>query len=61
MARSVGNDELPPGRREVAISNIDGDSLLAFGAQAIGEQRKVDLARRRSAFALDRTYLVFVD
>ena len=48
-------------RREVAIGDVDGDALLALGAQAVGEQREIDLARRGGAFAFDRPHLVFVD
>ena len=34
---------------EVAVSDVDGDALLAFGAQTIGEQREVDGAGARFA------------
>ena len=44
MARRVGQNELALGRREIAIGDVDGDALLALGAQAVGEQRKIDLA-----------------
>ncbi len=55
----VGEDERPPGGREVAVGDIDGDALLTFGAQAVGEQRQVDVAV--AAFPtgpLDRRQLV---
>ena len=29
------------GRREVAVGDVDGDALLALGAEAVGEQREV--------------------
>ena len=38
------------GRREVAIGDVDGDALLALGAQAVGEQREIECAGR----AIDR-------
>ena len=37
----VGDDELAPRRGEVAVGDVDGDALLALGAQAVGEQREV--------------------
>jgi hypothetical protein len=37
----VGDDELALGRGEVAVGHVDGDALLALGAQAVGEQREV--------------------
>ena len=46
MPGRVGDDELALRRREVPIRDIDRDSLLAFGLQAVGEQREVDRARR---------------
>ena len=41
VARGVGDDELAAGRREVAVGHIDGDALLALGAQTVGQQRQV--------------------
>jgi hypothetical protein len=61
VARSIRDDELAVCGREVAIGNIDGDALLAFGAQAISQQRKVQHAGRGRAFAFDSAYLVVVD
>ncbi len=29
---------------EIAIGDVDGDALLTLGAQAVGEQREIDLA-----------------
>jgi hypothetical protein len=40
----VGDDELAARRREVAIGDVDGDALLALGAQAVGEVGEIDLA-----------------
>ena len=42
----VGEDELALLRREVAVGDVDGDALLTLGAQAVGEEREVDLAVR---------------
>ena len=41
VARCIGDDELAFGRREIAVRHIDGDALLAFGAQSIGQQTEV--------------------
>jgi hypothetical protein len=46
VARRVGDDELAPRRREVAVGDVDGDALLALGFEAVGEQREVELGRR---------------
>ena len=45
----VGDDELAPRGGEVAVGDVDRDALLPLGAQAVGEQREVDVARRRAA------------
>jgi len=44
MPRRVGNDELALVGGKVAVGHINGDALLAFGAQAIGEEGEVNLA-----------------
>jgi hypothetical protein len=49
VAGGVGDDERPPRRGEVAVGDVDRDALLALGAQAVGQQREVDLAVRRAA------------
>ena len=41
VAGRVGDDELAPRRREVAVRDVDRDALLALGPQAVGEQREV--------------------
>ncbi len=51
VARGVGDDEFALGRCEVAVGDVDGDALLALGAQPVGHQREVGvvvaaLARR---------------
>ena len=52
VARRVGDDELAPRSREVAIGDVDRDALLALGAQAVGQQRQVDLAVAAAAAGL---------
>ena len=44
MAGSVGDDELAVRGRKVAVGDIDGDSLLALGAESVGEICQIDLA-----------------
>jgi hypothetical protein len=44
VPRRVGEDEAAPWRGEVAVGDVDRDALLALGAQAIGEQRQVQVA-----------------
>ncbi len=41
VTRAVGDDELAPRSREVAIGDVDRDALLAFRDQAVGEQRQI--------------------
>ncbi len=48
VARGVGDDELPPGRREVAVGDVDGDALLPLGLEAVHEQGQVELAAGRA-------------
>ena len=47
MPGRVGDDELASRRGEIAVGDVDGDLLLTLGAQAVGEQSEVDVARRR--------------
>jgi hypothetical protein len=42
VAGRIGDDELAFRRGEIAIGDVDGDALLALGAQAVGEQREID-------------------
>jgi len=44
VAGGIGDDELATRGGEVAVGDVDGDALFAFGAQAIGEIGQVDLA-----------------
>jgi len=55
VPRGVGEDERATRRREVAIGDVDGDALLALGAEAVGEQCEVDrLVPLGGARPLDR-------
>ena len=49
MAGRIGDDELPPRRRKIAVGDVDGDLLLTLGLQSVDQERKVD--RRRPAGA----------
>ena len=41
VARGVGEHELARRRGEVPVGDVDRDALLAFGAQAVDQQRQV--------------------
>src|SRR5258706_4315751 len=56
MARGIGQDELALRGGEVAVRDVNGNALLAFGAQTIGQQREIDFA----AVAPDRIQLIFI-
>jgi hypothetical protein len=61
VSRRIREDEFAPRGREVAIRHVDGDALLAFRLQPVGEQREIDRARcsrRRRRF--HRSDLIFV-
>ena len=62
VAGRIGDDEFAPRGGEIAIGDVDRDSLLAFGAQAVREQRKIDQAGRAIDLALlHRSELIFVN
>ena len=62
VARGIGNDELSPLRREVAIRNVDGDSLLPLGAQSVCQLREVDRRLGGSPLRVgDGPYMIFID
>src|ERR1700681_302631 len=62
MARGVGDDEFPSRSGEVTIRNVDGDSLLALGAQTIRQKREINRSARAVNPALFHgSQLVFVD
>ena len=43
VAGGIGDDELAFWRGEIAIGDIDGDALFAFGLEAIGKQCQVHI------------------
>ena len=58
----VGEDVGPGGGREVPVGDVDGDALLALGAQAVGEQGQVGRVEAPvAAGPLDRRELVRED
>src|SRR5882762_3229596 len=62
MPRSVGDDKFAARGREIPVSHVDGDALLAFGPQTVGEQRKINRPRGAvDAALLHRGELIFVD
>ena len=62
VARRVGDDELASRRGEVAVGDVDGDALLAFGPQPVGEQGQVDVVvATLGTRALDGLHLVLED
>src|SRR2546426_116209 len=48
VSGSVGDDELAPGRGEIAVGDVDGDALLALRLEPVGEQRQVEEIGRAS-------------
>ena len=62
VAGGVGDDELAPGRREVAVGDVDGDALFPLGAQAVGQQGQVGVVLAPvPAGPLDRLQLIGED
>jgi hypothetical protein len=64
VARTVGDDEFAPARREVAIGHVDRDALLALRLEAVHQERQIDLAAGRAlalAVAAHRGELILVD
>jgi hypothetical protein len=41
VAGGVGDDELAARGGEIAVGDVDGDALLALGAEAVGEEREI--------------------
>src|ERR1700694_928489 len=52
MSRRVCQNEFAFGCGEVTIGNVDSDPLLAFRAQPVGQQRKIDFATADRLFEL---------
>ena len=62
VAGRVGKLEPAPRRDERAVRDVDRDPLLALGAEAVGEQREVDVAVAAAlARLLDVLHLVDED
>ena len=57
----VGDDELAPRGREVAVRDVDRDALLALGGEAVGEEREIERLPAPLRRALDRGELVGED
>jgi hypothetical protein len=58
----VGELEATARRHEAAVRDVDRDALLALGAQAVGEQREVDVVVAAAARGLlDVLHLVDED
>jgi hypothetical protein len=47
----IGDDEASPRRREIAISDVDRDALLALGGEAVDEKGIIDLRPLRAVAA----------
>src|SRR4051812_44948320 len=58
MARSISKNEFSLNGTEIPIRNIDGDALLPFSAQAIGEKSEFEVAAGSTLYCVQ---LVFVD
>ena len=43
MTGGIGDDELPLRRREVPVGDVNGDALLAFSSEPVGEERQIRL------------------
>ncbi|MDT4852754.1 hypothetical protein FQZ97_869960 [compost metagenome] len=64
MAGRISHDKLAARCREKAIGHINSDALLAFGFQAIDQQRKVEIVIRGAEFSavvLQRRKLILKD
>jgi len=61
VARRVGNDELASPGLEVAVGNVDRDSLLPLGPQSVGEEREVDVAVAAPRRGLDHVLELIIE
>jgi hypothetical protein len=64
VARRVGDNEATPWGREIAVGDVDGDALLALGAEAVEQKRIVDVLSLRSVaqrIRLERRQLILRD
>ena len=53
VAGGVRDDEFAAGGGEVAVGDVDGDALLAFGAEAVGEEGEIENAGGCGALAFN--------
>ncbi len=62
VARRVRNNEFAAGGAEVAVGNVNGDTLLALSAQTIGQQGEIERAAGAVDFApLHRGDVIFIN
>ena len=64
VPRRVGDDKLAVVGREVAVSHVDGDALLALGLETVEKEGVVNMVARIThtlAVALEGNQLVFVE
>ena len=62
MTRSISHDKFPLRRGHITIGDINGDALLALGAQTVSEVCKIHLpATGDIRRPLQRLHLVFHD
>jgi hypothetical protein len=59
VPRRVGDDEASAGGGEIPVRDVDGDRLLALGAQPVGDEGQV--RRRTPCLATQRVELVVLD
>ena len=60
VAWRIGDDELAARGGKVTVSDVDGDTLLAFGTQTIGQQSQIQVGvAALPAGPLDSRHLVF--
>ena len=63
MSRRVSDDEFPPVGREIAVSHVDGDALLAFRLQPVEQEGIINVVARVAItlrVAFQRVELVFI-
>ena len=60
MPRSVSNDKAAVIRREIAVRDIDGDALFAFGHQAVQQKGIVNLSAAATHLAIEFQSLFLV-
>jgi hypothetical protein len=62
VPRRIRDDELALRRGKIAVGDIDRDALFAFGAQAVRQQRQIDVIGEAVGRGFgDARKLVFID